>query len=136
MAPPPQRATVPPVTDADSEPWWQGVREGRLLLQRCDACGRCRFPPLPDCPYCGAAGHRVETASGRGRIYSWITVNRALSERFAGQEPYTVVTVDLDEGGRIFGRLLEGAAVPDGRVEAVFYSVDDVALVGFRAVDE
>jgi uncharacterized OB-fold protein len=39
----------------------------------------------------------------------------------AGDLPYVVATIDLDGGGRLFGRLVDGAGVRVGqRVEPVF----------------
>jgi uncharacterized OB-fold protein len=127
----PPRSVIPPVIDADSAGWWEGVRRGVITLQQCGACRRFRFPPLPSCPYCGCRESEETTASGLGRIYSWVTVHRSLAPEFVGEEPYTIVTVELDEGPRIFGRLVDGRPDAGERVKATFYSVDQTVLVGF-----
>jgi uncharacterized OB-fold protein len=54
-------------------------------------------------------------------VYSWVGVQRALTPAFESEVPYTIATVDLDEGARAFGRL-EGAepTAPGGAVTATF----------------
>jgi uncharacterized protein len=91
--------------DADHEPFWRGLAERRVVVQACRACGRRWVPRLPSCPYCRGQEVGDVTTSGTGCVYSWIRVHRAMSEQFAGEVPYVIATVDLDGGGRIFGRL-------------------------------
>ena len=127
-----QRGFIAPTVDADSSLWWEGLKRGVLVLHRCSECGRDRCPPLPACPYCGSPRKPVVAASGLGRIYSWTTVRRSLSPQFAGDEPYTILTVQLDEGPRIFGRLLSGQPQAEAKVKAAFYEVEETTLVGFE----
>src|SRR3712207_7353858 len=42
--------TPEPLFDADTEPYWRGAAEGRLLLTRCDECGAYVWIPRPYCP--------------------------------------------------------------------------------------
>jgi uncharacterized OB-fold protein len=66
-------------------------------------------------------------ASGRGRLYSWIVVRHPIpTEIYAGEVPYVVALVDLEEGVRIATNI---TCVPEDLtgempVEVVF---DDVA---------
>jgi uncharacterized OB-fold protein len=100
----------PPESDGGGLPFWDGLKEGRLVVSRCRACGRRSFPPIATCPHCGAAEVEAADAAGGGAIYSWATVHMPLAAEFASQAPYTIVVVDLDEGARVFGRLLGSAA--------------------------
>jgi hypothetical protein len=93
-------------TDADSAPFWEGLAAGRLVVSRCRACGRQLFPPIGTCSRCGSASVVSEEAAGEGTVYSWATVHMPLASDFVEQVPYTVVVVELDEGARVFGRLL------------------------------
>ena len=106
-------SVAPPVPDVDSAFYWQGLGEHRLLLQKCSQCHRCRFPAMPSCPYCAASESTVVEASGNGSIYSWIVVHRAFDPAFHGDLPYTLATIDLEEGGRTVARL-EGAKAQFG----------------------
>ncbi|WP_151772354.1 Zn-ribbon domain-containing OB-fold protein [Streptomyces abyssomicinicus] len=109
MSPSAIPSTAPPLPvperDRDSAPFWDALREHRLRLQSCDACERVRFPAMSRCPYCVAPEHRWRELSGRGRIYSWIVVRQAFRPEFAAEVPYALVTVDLEEGVRVVGRM-------------------------------
>ncbi|HVM63480.1 MAG TPA: OB-fold domain-containing protein [Acidimicrobiales bacterium] len=110
-----------PEPDADSAAWWDGLRAHRVVLQRCDACGRARFPPMPSCPWCGGRGASALDASGRGTVYSYVTAHQAVSPGYAGELPYTIATVELDEGPRVLGRVEPPLAASVGaEVQAVF----------------
>lgn len=128
-----QRALIAPSTDVDSQWWWQLLREGSFMLPRCQSCGRFWFPPMPACPHCGSDAADRVAACGLGRVYSWVVVHIALHPLFEAETPYTVLTVELDEGPRIFGRLLGSSApTPSARVRALRYELDGVALLGFE----
>src|SRR5262245_3127539 len=103
------RHAITPEVDADSALFWEDLHSGALLLPRCMECARCFFPPIPSCPYCGSSNVGTTHGSGLGRIYSWATIHVALHPAFAADVPYTVVVVELDEGPRIFGRLLDNS---------------------------
>jgi len=60
--------------DAWTAPFWTAAAEGKLLLPRCGACARFRWPPGPFCPHCHS--QNVEwTPSGSGRVYSFTVVH-------------------------------------------------------------
>ena len=101
---------VPPVPDADSRFYWEGLASERLLVQACGRCGRRRFPPMPSCPYCAAVGAVIREAAA-GTVYSWVTVRRAFQAAFEAEVPYTIATVDLDGGGRIEDRRHVAASI-------------------------
>lgn len=123
-----------PQADADSTFYWEGLRRHRFLLQECTACSRRRFPPMPSCPYCSEVGFKIIEASGRGTVYSWITVHRAFNPVFAADIPYTVLTVDTEEGARVAVRLDgDSAGIGAGRtVELAFIEHPDWTEPRFR----
>lgn len=83
----------------DSTPFWEAVRAHRLDLQRCSDCGRYRMPPRPMCAHCRSQASEWVTASGRGRVHSWVTYHESPHPAF--EAPYSVLLVDLDEGVRV-----------------------------------
>jgi len=112
---------VRPEPDAESAPYWDGLRRHEVLLQQCPACGAVRFPPMPTCPNCAAEGGSPVESPATGVVYSFVRVHRAFSAEFAADVPYTVAVVELDEGCRMLGRIAGGrpAAVGD-RVSPTF----------------
>jgi uncharacterized protein len=110
-----------PEPDLESTAWWQGLREHRLLLQRCGGCDRPRFPPMPTCPWCASAAADLMEATGRGAVYSFVTAHVPISPGYAGALPYSVATVELAEGPRVLGRVEPPAPLAVGdAVEARF----------------
>ena len=66
----------------------------------CRACSRRSFPQRPLCPHCGADTVSDIVLSTRGRVASWTVVHQAPPPL---RTPYTLVTVDLDDGVRLLG---------------------------------
>ena len=95
-----------PVPDAVSRPFWEGIAEGVLRVQRCGSCGRHVFYPRAVCPYCASSKLDWVDASGRGRIHSYTVVHRAPPE-YRDEVPYVVALVELDEGVRMMTRLVD-----------------------------
>jgi uncharacterized OB-fold protein len=120
-----------PTTDADSVPYWQGLREHRLALQRCVSCGRQRFPAMPTCPYCASPDANWHDDDGAATVYSYIEVRRAFDPTFADDVPYTIATVDLDGGGRLVARI-DGAAGIGDRLTPVFVDHDSWTELRFE----
>jgi uncharacterized OB-fold protein len=90
-----------------SQPFWDGINEGRIRLQRCIApgCGRAIFYPRVCCPYCRRAKVEWFDASGRGRILSYTTVHRAHHDGFNAELPYVFAAVELEEGVIVYGQV-------------------------------
>ncbi|HEY8545280.1 MAG TPA: Zn-ribbon domain-containing OB-fold protein [Acidimicrobiales bacterium] len=124
-----------PVPDADSRPFWEAAAEGRLVLQRCGACGRLRFPPAPVCSHCGSWDTTWDEVDGHGEVYSWVVVHHAVTPALRGEVPYAVALVELAPGVRIPGRLtgVDHDAIAAGMpVRLVFHPVEGPwPVVGF-----
>ena len=91
-----------PVVDSETQPFWEGCRQGKLRVQRCTHCGHVRFPPTHFCSKCGSAEQEWIDSLGRGRVFSWIVVRHPVPRDVYAQDvPYVVALVTLDEGVRI-----------------------------------
>jgi len=101
-------ALLPPRT-RENAPYWEGLRARRLLWQRCADCGRARYPVAPVCPHCGSSDHAWRALSGAGHVHSWVRYRRAYLPEFEPLIPYDVLCVQLEDGPRVFGRLLAPA---------------------------
>lgn len=96
-----------PVPDADSRPFWEGVANHELRIQRCRSCGRHVYYPRSICPHCHAAELDWVQASGTGVLYSYTVSRRPAGPGFAADVPYVVALVDLDEGPRMMTNLVD-----------------------------
>jgi uncharacterized protein len=92
--------------DSDSRPYWEGLMQGELRIQRCDACKKAVFYPRSICPHCFADRLSWIVASGKGTIYSYSVVHQAFGP-FANDVPFVVMIVELEEGARMMSRLLD-----------------------------
>lgn len=125
-----------PRTDGADRPFWEGARQGKLVLQHCLDCGAWRFPAAPCCDKCRSARAEWAEASGRGTVHSFCVFHKEYFPGFAGEMPYNVVQVRLAEGAQLFSNLVgvPNDAIRVGMdVEAYFErATDEVALVKFR----
>ena len=101
-----------PPRNRDVAPFWDALREGRLILQRCGDCGRARYPVAPVCPHCAGRSWDWQPLSGSGTVHSWIRYHRGYLPEFEPLMPYDVVCVALDGGPTMFARLTGAAADP------------------------
>ncbi|MDA1094634.1 MAG: OB-fold domain-containing protein [Acidobacteria bacterium] len=124
-----------PVPTPDSQPYWDGLRAHRLVLQRCAACGRARHYPRPMCDTCFSLKDEWFTASGKGCVHSWTVCHHAFHRGFASETPYVLVTVELVEGVRMVARLVEpdtARLAIDRPVILEYQDLDDITLPRFR----
>jgi uncharacterized OB-fold protein len=84
-----------------SRPFWDGLRARELHLQRCTDCRRLVVYPRAACPYCLSERLDWTLASGRGRVYSFTIVRRAMNPGFQEDVPYVYAIVELEEGPRV-----------------------------------
>jgi uncharacterized OB-fold protein len=91
----------------DSRFFWEGLAEGRLLIQRCSGCGRLRHPPGPACPACRSLAWETQEASGRGHVYSFVFAHHPPLPAFPRPNP--IALVELEEGTRLVANV-EGVA--------------------------
>ena len=87
-----------PVPTPETEPHWEGCRQGELRLQHCRACGHVQFPPRRYCSSCLSDDIAWERASGRGTVRSWTVVRQPASPAFRAEVPYVMALVTLAEG--------------------------------------
>ncbi len=127
-----------PIPDSISAPFFDGARQGRLMLQCCAACGKWSFPVRERCPHCFAAKLEWRQASGRGTLYTFAIMHQVMNPGFAGAVPYNIAQIDLEEGVRMTSNVvgIPNNALKIGmKLEAIFEDVgQDVSLPKFRPV--
>ncbi|MFV2177049.1 Zn-ribbon domain-containing OB-fold protein [Actinomadura sp. LOL_016] len=96
---------IPPAVTEETEAFWKGAAEGRLLIEHCPSCGAESFPPRGTCRSCRSRETGFAEVTERGRVYSF-TVNH---QRWLPDlpVPYAVVLVEFPgrPGVRVVGRI-------------------------------
>ena len=130
--PEPQRAR--PKATPETKHFWDGTAAGELRLQRCRSCAHTYFPPQPFCPGCASDDVEVVVASGFASLYSYVITHRAAP---GFEAPYVIAEVELDEGPRMLGNLVDVPPDPeqlplDLALEVTFASFGEITLPLFR----
>jgi uncharacterized OB-fold protein len=118
--------------------FYQYCKQHELRFQRCSTCHTWRHMPRECCPVCGSFDWIWERSTGKGRVFSWTVIHRALHPGFAEDIPYAAVIIELEEGIRLVSHVI-GIAPEALRlelpVEVVFEDVTpEVTLPKFRPV--
>lgn len=101
----PTPAKPRPLPDEHSERYWDALSTGRLLIQRCQACRAHQFYPRRHCIRCFAPDPDWVEARGTGRLHTFSVLHRSANPEFAGDCPYVLGIVELDEGVRVTARI-------------------------------
>jgi uncharacterized OB-fold protein len=125
-----------PVPSSESKPYWDALRERRLMIPRCDECKEFWFPPSFLCPHCSSAKWTWAQASGKGRIFSYVVYHRVYHPGFADEVPYAVAVIELAEGPRMISNVVGIAPeklVCDMPVEITYVDItEDRTIPKFR----
>lgn len=145
---------IVPENDSEWKEYFQAVRQHRLVMRKCAACGLMRYPPTHACPWCTALEWTWQEVSGKGTIHSYEIVVQAIQPGFRDWAPYPVVLVELDEqrgqptpdeGLRLIANLVRPDFTPEReenvaigkRVRVVFQDLSaEIALPQFTLSDE
>jgi len=105
--PEPKREPYPlrPAIGRDTAFFWEGVRAGELRIQKCAGCGELRHPPGPACPSCRSLDRTYVVASGVGEVFSHVVHHHPPVPGL--RPPYAVAVVQLPEGVRIVGNVVD-----------------------------
>jgi uncharacterized OB-fold protein len=139
---PAQNAVEPPrpAPDPLTQFFWDGCREHRLLIQRCNACGHYIHWPRPVCRFCQSTDLAPAEVSGRGTVYTYTVTVQPFHPWFADKVPYLVATIELEEQEHLhmvsnLVECTEDDVVVGMPVEVTFRDVaDDLVLPLFRPV--
>jgi uncharacterized OB-fold protein len=120
-----------------SDEFYEWCAAGELRLQRCNQCREWCHVPRVICPNCAARDWSWEAVSGRGRVFTWTVVHRAMHPDFMDAVPFASVVVELDEGPRILTQLVDCPAEElemEMPVEVAFERSGERVLPKFRRI--
>ncbi|MGD9933293.1 MAG: Zn-ribbon domain-containing OB-fold protein [Dehalococcoidia bacterium] len=130
-----------PQPDPHSQPFWDGAKEGKLMLPRCTTCNRVHWYPRLICPFCHSTDIEWVQGSGEGRIHTFAVQHRAFGG-WADETPFVTAYIDMNEGDRMM-TVLRGVdpnkpeTIKCGqKVRIEFEKVsDDVSISFWRVVE-
>jgi uncharacterized OB-fold protein len=95
-----QRKIPAPSVNPENKPFFDAASGGKLLIKKCNSCGRSHFYPRAICPHCFSDKTEWLQAKGTGTVYSWSVLRRV-------PEPYCIAYVTLAEGVTILTNLVD-----------------------------
>lgn len=125
-----------PSLDGLSGEFYDFCRQEALHFQRCSDCQTFRHVPREMCAECNSFAWEWVPSTGRGVVYTWTVVERALHPAFVEDTPMAPVVVEMEEGVRLLSNMLD---CPPGELEIglpvqIAYEAvtDEVTLPRFR----
>ena len=114
----------------DTDFYYNGLEDGKLLIQKCDSCGTLRNPPSPGCGACSSMEWSPHELSGTGTIYSYTVHYHPPLPNFASPHPIAVAEFD---GIRVVGAMdgTDPAAMAIGKPVTIEFTRRGEAA-GFR----
>ena len=131
-----------PTPSVHTQPFWDGAKEGKLMLPRCTNCSRVHWYPRLICPHCHSMEIEWIEGSGEGRVYTYAVQHRAFGG-WAEEVPFVTAFIDLNEGDRML-TVLRGVDARDpesikvgARVRVEFEEAsDDINIPFWRVVED
>ena len=124
-----------------TKPFYDGAKEGKLLLPRCEDCNRVHWYPRYICPFCHSTNISWIESSGEGRIHTFAVQHRAFGG-WAKEVPFVTAYIDLNEGDRMV-TVLRGVDATDpssikigSKVKVEFEEASEVIHLPFWRVME
>ena len=114
--------SLPKINPIDA-PYWKAAAEGKLVIQKCRACGKRQFYPRVACVGCFSGDLEWVQARGEGKVhsFSWVLVPR--NPAFKEEVPICYANIILNEGvileSRIVGKEVEKVKIGD-KVKVAF----------------
>lgn len=89
-----------------SAPFWEGTKQGTLLLKHCRNCGTIDHPPYLYCTNCSSEEAEWVEASGKATLYAYAVNSYGVPLPFVEDLPYVTALIDLAEGPRMISNIV------------------------------
>lgn len=90
-----------PTATPTSRPFWEGLREQKVRLQRCRACESWIYYPRSHCNRCLSRDLEWNEIPGTGTLHTFSLARVPTAIFFADEVPQMLAVVELDEGVRL-----------------------------------
>jgi len=127
---------LPHPLSPEAKPYWEGLKQGKLMLPECQDCRKTHFYPRVFCPHCHSRNLKWIEASGRGKLYAFEILHRSFNPAVKTPLPYVLAMIELQEGPRMLSNLVNVKPDPsmircDMPVEVVFTKLNDAFTIPF-----
>lgn len=95
-----------PTVTGETKPFWDACKEGKLLLQRCRACGEHQHYYRGFCAHCWSRDVEDVVSSGRGTVWSYTVTYQNRTPGYKEEVPYVVALVALEGGAKMFTNIV------------------------------
>jgi len=125
-----------PYVDFDNRGFWDGIKQHKLVFQKCKDCGLFVHRPRPMCPRCLSTEKEWVASEGKGKVYAWVNFVYANAAYPGIKVPYAVAVIEMVEGVRMISDIYD--VPPDevyiGMPVEIMYDdiADDLTLPKFK----
>jgi uncharacterized OB-fold protein len=125
-----------PTPTPATQPFWDALREHRLMLQRSKKTGKVIYYPRSVSPHGPKDELTWVECSGKGKVYSYTVARRPTAPQWSNDGPYVLAMVEIAEGAMLTANLV--SCSPEDvrigmKVRAVFQDVTpEVTLLQFE----
>lgn len=96
-----------PLQTPAAQPFWNGLRNGKVCIQRCNDCGAWIFYPRNHCTACFSKSLSWREVSGDATLYSYTVARQPTAPHFADEVPQLLAIVELEQGVRMTSTLVD-----------------------------
>jgi uncharacterized OB-fold protein len=86
-----------PIPDQLTKFFWDGVNEHKLLILRCNSCGKYIHWPREVCRFCLSTDLAPAQVSGQGTLDTWTQPAQPFDPYYRSHQPYVLAVVELVE---------------------------------------
>ena len=101
-----------PEMTPETVPFWEGMEQRELRMQRCSDCERFYFFPRLTCRFCHSPNVEWRALSGKATLLSYVINRRPIVPQGAS-EPQVIAIIEVDEGPRMLTNIVGTNAVPE-----------------------
>lgn len=126
-----------PIATPVTAPFWEALRNEKVVIQRCSDCGTWVFYPRSHCSACLSENLNWHEISGEGILYTYTLTRQPTAPHFADEVPQIIIVVELDQGVRLTSTLVADSSQSDiavgSRVKPVFDHIDqDTTMLRYQ----
>jgi uncharacterized OB-fold protein len=125
-----------PNVSSETKPFWDACREGKLIVQKCNDCGKHQTYYRAFCCHCWSHSMTDVVSDGTGVVWGTTVTYRNSTPAWKDSVPYVMAIIELPEGVKLVTNVIncDPESVEVGTpVRAVFTAVtDDITIPYFE----